>query len=70
MVLTFNKNRIRECIGKSDGDGCAGLVPWTRRIGRPKRRWMDSIKDDLIEKGLFGEEVWAEQFHKKRGEKC
>ena len=28
-----------------------------RRKGRPKRRWMDSIKNDLTEKGLSGEEA-------------
>ncbi|XP_068219797.1 uncharacterized protein [Palaemon carinicauda] len=29
-----------------------------RRRGRPKRRWMDCIKDDLRSKGLTGDEVW------------
>ena len=29
-----------------------------RRRGRPKRRWMDCIKDDLKSKGLTGDEVW------------
>ena len=28
-----------------------------RGKGRPKRRWMDSIKHDLTEKGLSGEET-------------
>ena len=27
---------------------------WGR--GRPKRRWMDSVKNDLREKGLVGDE--------------
>ena len=37
-------------------------VPGRRNRGRPKRRWMDSIKDDLREKKLTGDEFgdWAE----------
>ena len=26
--------------------------------GRPKRRWLHKVKDDIIEKGLLGEEVY------------
>ncbi len=32
-------------------------VQGRRNRGRPKRRWMDSVRDDLREKGLTGEEV-------------
>ena len=28
-----------------------------RRRGRPKRRWLDRVKDDIREKGLSGEEL-------------
>ena len=28
-----------------------------RRIGRPKRRWLDNIKNGLSERGLSGEEA-------------
>ena len=31
-------------------------VPWRRNRGRPKRRWSDSGKVDLKEKGLEGNE--------------
>ena len=31
-------------------------VPGRRNRGRPKRRWMDSIRDDLREKELTGDE--------------
>ena len=31
-------------------------VPGRLNRGRPKRRWMDSIRDDLREKGLTGDE--------------
>ena len=29
-----------------------------RKRGRPKRRWLDKVKDDIKEKGLSGEEVF------------
>ena len=31
-------------------------VPGNRRRGRPKRRWLDSIRNDLSERELSGEE--------------
>ena len=33
-------------------------VQGRRRRGRPKRRWMDCISDDMRSKGLIGDEVW------------
>ena len=32
-------------------------VQGRRKIGRPKRRWLDRVRDDIKEKGLSGEEV-------------
>ena len=32
-------------------------VPGKRRRGRPKRRWLDSIRNDLSERELSGEEA-------------
>ena len=32
-------------------------VPGKRRRGRPKRRWLDNIKNDLSERELSGEDV-------------
>ena len=32
-------------------------VPGKRRRGRPKRRWLDSIRNDLSEKELSGEDA-------------
>ena len=29
-----------------------------RKRGRPKRRWLGRVKDDIKEKGLSGEEVY------------
>ena len=33
------------------------VAPGERRRGRPKRRWMDDIKNDLSERELSGEEA-------------
>ena len=32
-------------------------VPGKSRRGRPKRRWLDNIKNDLSERALSGEEA-------------
>ena len=32
-------------------------VEGTRGRGRPRRRWMDNVNEDLTEKGLTGDEV-------------
>ena len=34
-------------------------VQGRRKTGRPKRRWLDKVKDDTKEKGLSGEEVYG-----------
>ena len=33
-------------------------VQGRRKRGRPKRRWMDKVKDDLKEKGLSADDVY------------
>ena len=33
-------------------------VQGSRRRGRPKKRWVDCVKDDVREKGLSGEAVY------------
>ena len=33
-------------------------VQGRRKRGRPKRRWLDKVKDDIKEKGLSEEEVY------------
>ena len=29
-----------------------------RKIGRPKRRWLDKVKDDIKEKGLSADDAY------------
>ena len=33
-------------------------VQGRRKRGRPKRRWLDKVKNDINEKGMSGEEVY------------
>ena len=33
-------------------------VQGRRKRGRPKRRWLDKVKDDIKEKGLSADEVY------------
>ena len=42
---------------ESDGDGGVMEVPGKRRRGRPKRRWLDSIRNDLSERELSREDA-------------
>ena len=51
MGMFREEKRIRR--EESDGDGGAGK----RRKGRPKRRWLDSIRNDLSERGLSEEDA-------------
>ena len=34
-------------------------VQWRRKRGRPKRRWLDKVKDDIIDNGLSADVVYA-----------
>ena len=46
--------RVDEYVGKR----VVGMkVPGKRRRGRPKRRWLDSIRNDLSERELSGEDA-------------
>ena len=33
-------------------------VQWRRKRRRRKRRWLDRVRDDIQEKGLFADEVY------------
>ena len=33
-------------------------VQWRRKIGTPKRNWLDNVKDDIKEKGLSADDVY------------
>ncbi len=44
----------REALRRKEGDGNGS----TRKRGRPKRRWLDKVKDDIKEKGLSADEVY------------
>ena len=39
-----------------EGDGNVGTG--RRKRGRPKRRWLDKVKDDIKQKGLLADEVY------------
>ena len=34
-------------------------VQGRRKRGRPKRRWLDKVKDDIKEKGLSADDVYG-----------
>ena len=46
--------REDECVGKSV---MVMEVPWKRRRGRPKRRWLDNIYNDLSQRKLSREDA-------------
>ena len=47
--------REEYCVGRR---ATKMKVQGRRRRGRPKRRWLDKLKDDINEKGLSGDEVY------------
>ena len=54
LVWTRKKKRRRLRGEKDDGDGGAGI----RKNGRPKRRWMDLVREDMERVGAReGDEV-------------
>ena len=46
--------REEECVGKRV---MVIEVPWKRRRGSPKRKWLDNIRHDLSERELSGDET-------------
>ena len=46
--------REEECVGKRV---MVIEVPWERRRGSPKRKWLDNIRNDLSERELSGDET-------------
>ena len=43
-------------LRRKEGDGMK--VQGRRKRGRPKRRWLDKVKDDIKEKGLSVDDVY------------
>ena len=49
-----------------------GFCPDTgrRKRGRPKRRWLDKVKDDIIEKGLSADDVYDRATWRRMSQTC
>ena len=64
MVLECDEKR--GALRRKEGDGNES----TGKIGRPKRRWLDKVKNDIKEKGLSADDVydratsWASECHR------
>ena len=56
MVWACDEKRGTQRIYRKEGNG--KKVQGRRKRGRPKRRWLDKVKDDIKEKGLSEEEVY------------
>ena len=51
----------RGTLRRKDGDVLVLVlmkVQGRRKRGRPKRRWLDKVKDDIKEKGLSADDVY------------
>ena len=47
----------RGTLRRKEGDGKESTRE-KRKRGRPKRRWLDKVKDDIKEKGLSTDDVY------------
>ena len=47
--------REEHCVGRR---AMVMKVQGRRKRGRPKRRWLDKVKDDIKEKGLSADDVY------------
>ena len=55
MVWACDDKREKHYVGRRVMEM---KVQGRRKRGRPKRRWLDKVKDDIKEKGLSAEEVY------------
>ncbi len=54
MVWACYEKRGALCRKAGDGNESTGR----RKRGRPKRRWLDRVKDGIKDKGLLADEVY------------
>ena len=54
VVWACDQKRGTLCRKECDCNECTGR----RKRGRPKRRWLDKVKDDIKEKGLSADDVY------------
>ena len=47
----------RRTLRRKEGDGNESTEV-RRKRGKPKRRWLDRVRDDIKEKGLSADEVY------------
>ena len=57
VEVVWGCDEQRGTLRRKEGDGNESR-PLQGRKGRPKRRWLDTVKDDIKEKALSADEVY------------
>ena len=58
VKVVWSCDQKRGTLRRKEDDGNESTGGERRKRGRPKRRWLDKVEDDIKEKGLSADDVY------------